>query len=153
MKLYRITKAKYASTAWTGAGASAVGGRWNSAGHKAVYVAESIALAQLEILVHVESAALLSKYVCYEIEVPETLIRRLDASALPTNWQEDPAPDETQEIGDQWLEGGDALALLVPSTIVPQEINAILNPQHPDYDDLIASAVEIPFVFDPRLSR
>ena len=153
MKFYRITKVKYASTAWTGAGANAAGGRWNSIGHKAVYVAQSIALTQLEMLVHLQSSTLLSHYCCFEIDIPEPLIIQLDSTALPENWQEDPAPDETQEIGDQWLDETTTLALLVPSTIVPQEYNALLNPLHPDYDDITEQAIELPFALDPRLLR
>lgn len=153
MKLYRIVKTKYAATAWSGTGAATAGGRWNPVGIKAVYVAGSISLAQLEMLVHVQNTDLLKAYSCFEIDVPEALIAKLQSSALPDNWQEDPAPDETQEIGEQWLEGTLTAALLVPSTLVPQEYNAVLNPNYPDYDNLVSTASEVPFSFDPRLAR
>lgn len=153
MKLYRITKARYATSAWTGEGAERFGGRWNSRGKRAVYVASSISLAQLEILVHVEKADLLESYCCYEITIPESLLVLLDTASLPTNWRDDPAPEETRQIGDQWLVSRSSVGLLIPSTVVPQEYNALLNPQHPEYEQIIDQALEIPLQFDPRLSQ
>ena len=153
MKLFRITKTKYVETAWSGVGAEKAGGRWNSKGHKAVYLASTISLAQLEILVHIERSSVLSAYSCLELDVPDNLIVSLDLNALPRNWQEDPAPDETQELGDQWLEEGDGVALLIPSTIVPQEMNAVLNPLHPSYEALVSKALQVPLVFDLRLLK
>ena len=152
MKLYRITKARYAASAWTGEGAERFGGRWNSRGKRAVYVASSISLAQLEILVHVEKADLLESYCCYEITIPESQLAVLDTASLPTNWRDDPAPDETRQIGDQWLASRSSVGLLIPSTVVPQEYNALLNPQHPEYEQIIDQALEIPLQFDSRLS-
>ena len=153
MKLYRITKARYTASAWTGEGAERFGGRWNSRGKRAVYVASSISLAQLEILVHVEKADLLESCCCYEITVPESLLVLLDTASLPANWRDDPAPEETRQIGDQWLASRSSVGLLIPSTVVPQEYNALLNPQHPEYEQIIDQALETPLQFDPRLSQ
>jgi len=153
MKLYRITKARYAASAWTGEGAERFGGRWNSRGKRAVYVASSISLAQLEILVHVEKADLLESYCCYEMTVPESQLAVLDTASLPANWRDDPAPEEARLIGDQWLASRSSVGLLIPSTVVPQEYNALLNPQHPEHEKIIDQALEIPLQFDPRLSQ
>jgi RES domain-containing protein len=72
MIFYRLVTGRYASEAWTGSGANQYGGRWNHQGHPAVYVSTSIALASLEILVHVKNEAILNQYQLYSIEIPNS---------------------------------------------------------------------------------
>lgn len=84
MKVYRLTKRKYANDL-TGQGAKVVGGRWNSKGNSILYTASSVSLALLEVLVHLPVYSNLD-FVIVEIEIPDDLIvSKLDSSILPTN--------------------------------------------------------------------
>ena len=148
MILWRLTKARCAQTAFDGEGARLYGGRWNSPGRAVVYLAGSLALAALEILVHVRSQAELEGYVKIRVEASEDLVGTVEA--LPKNWQQGRAPDETRAIGDTWLRAGETPLLRVPSVIIPEEYNYLLNPQHPRFSDLTVGEAE-PFSFDPRL--
>ena len=151
MIFYRLTKSLYAADAWNGYGAKQYGGRWNHKGYPTVYVASSIALAALEILVHVAKESLLDNYSLFSIEIPDDEVTRLPDEYLPQNWRQDPAPIATMDLGSGWLESGEGAALILPSCIIPMENNAILNPQHPAFPSYLASVKELPFVFDSRL--
>ena len=149
---WRITKQKHAKTAFTGEGARLYGGRWNSAGRPVIYVAESRALALAEILVHLESAGALSRYALFQVEIDETYIAHIDPSALPKNWRAEPAPKRLQTVGDDWLVSGKSAVLRVPSAIVADESNYLLNPLHPDFSRLQIHGPER-FPIDRRLVR
>jgi len=146
---WRLTKAKYASTAFDGEGARLYGGRWNSPGRAVVYAAGSLALAALEILVHVRSREELRGYVKFRLEFPEELVSTVD-DELPVDWQQGRAPDSTRKVGDRWLEAGDTPILRVPSVVIPEEWNYLLNPQHPHFGK-IELGPPTPFAFDTRL--
>lgn len=88
MIFYRLVSRRYASEAWTGSGANQYGGRWNHKGHPAVYVASSVSLAALEMLVHVHSDTILSQYGLFSIDIPDKEIEYLDKQWLPPDWQE-----------------------------------------------------------------
>lgn len=127
------------------------GGRWNSRGTAAVYLASSESLAILEVLVHLENTAVLKHYALFQLTLQAGDIATLDPEELPQDWREDPAPVSTAIIGDQWLRRSQALALAIPSTIVPREINYLINPRHPAFSTLIKSVIELEFSPDPRL--
>ncbi|WP_039056372.1 RES domain-containing protein [Enterobacter sp. Bisph1] len=152
MIFYRLVTHRYASEAWTGSGANLYGGRWNHKGHPAVYVASSVSLAALEMLVHVHSDRILNQYRLFSIEVADKDVEYLDKQWLPPDWQENPAPLSTMDLGTAWLEANSAVALLLPSCIIPLENNAILNPQHADFNTLLKTVKEHPFSFDARLA-
>jgi RES domain-containing protein len=153
MKAWRITKQGHARTAFSGEGARLYGGRWNSPGVPVVYVAESQSLAALEMLVHLDAPALLlEKYVFLEVDFDASLVIDLDRSSLPKNWQSDPVPEATQVIGDRWVLSGDSAVLRVPSVLVPEESNFLLNPRHSDFGKMGISRPQV-FRFDPRLAR
>ncbi len=134
--VWRIVKAKYADEAFTGEGARRAGGRFNSPGVSVVYTSESLALAQLEMLVHLPTDRLLSTYVAFQVEVPDAYISTLAKTDLPDNWRASPVPLAVQMIGDQWIADGKSVALCVPSAVVPLEHNILLNPAHADFSDL-----------------
>ncbi len=136
ISVWRITKQKHARNAFTGDGARMYGGRWNSPGKLVVYTAESRALALAEILVHLESAAVLSRYVVFQVEVEESSIVDLDRHDLPKNWRTEPAPKRLQTLGDEWLDSGKSAVLRVPSAIVGGEFNYLLSPLHPHFSKL-----------------
>ncbi len=152
MRAYRLVKARYADTALDGSGAKAHGGRWNSKGVPMVYASDSIALAALELLVHLHRGEILNQYRLYCLELPDDRVMSLDERALPADWRRDPAPMSTAEIGDEWAASLQSPALAVPSTVVPSQRNILLNPAHEDFQKLIADATSAPFDFDPRLT-
>lgn len=149
---YRIVKSKYANTAFTGEGAKLYGGRWNSRGRRATYAAESIALAALELLVHLKADQILSAYTLFQLTLDDDQIMVLDEQDLPADWNHQPAPRSTPQIGDEWLDKCPSLALKVPSIIVPEEYIFILNPAHEDYPEVVRRAGSHPFQFDSRLA-
>ncbi len=146
---YRIVKKKYSEGAFDGEGARLFGGRWNSKGNSCVYLAGSESLAILEILVHIEAQPILDHYDLFELQLPKETTMFL--KALPENWREEPAPPETAELGDGWLETNISLALAIPSVIVPREWNFILNPNHSEFERVITQAEALQFDLDPRL--
>ena len=149
---WRIVKQRLASTAFDGEGARLFGGRWNSPGERMVYTASSRSLATLEIVVHVANTELLDSYVILSIEFPEKFVTELDIAQLPPNWRMSPAPVRLQEIGDDWLASKGSAIFAVPSAIIPEERNYLINPSHPDISRLDWSKPLI-FAFDGRLVR
>jgi len=147
---WRITKQKHIKSAFTGEGARLFGGRWNSPGTPTIYLAESQSLAVLEVLVHLDSTAILEKYVLFRVDLDESKVKVLNRSTLPSTWRDDPPPGVTQAIGDGWAAAQNSVALRVPSTLVPGESNFLLNPQHPDFKTVKIFKPQL-FRFDPRL--
>lgn len=149
---WRIVKAKHAAAAFDGDGARRAGGRWNSRGTVVVYAAGSVSLAMLEMLVHLESEELLRKYVLFEVVWDRSLTEELSLKSLPSNWRASPAPAALQRIGDAWITAATSTVLRVPSALVPQESNFLLNPAHPDFSRLSIGPKQ-PIRFDRRLVR
>jgi RES domain-containing protein len=150
---YRITKARYASTAFDGEGARRVGGRWNRRGTPLVYLGEGVAIATLEMLVHLHGPDLLADaYRLIRVLVPEEVALDLPESALRPGWADPASTVVAAPIGSEWVESGASAALRVPSAVVPYEHDVLLNPAHPDMGRLAFGAPE-PFLFDARLAQ
>lgn len=149
MRCYRIVKPAYAATALSGEGARLYGGRWNPPGLRCVYTAGSRALGILELLVHLSPATRGMKFRLMEIEVPEDLI----ATRLtpPSGWDSHPAGSESQNHGRQWLQRAVMPGLLVPSAVVPQEFNLLLNPVARGFGEIRITG-EADFQLDLRLA-
>lgn len=122
----------------------------NSPGTRILYASESLALAALEILVQIGSAGWRVGYSSIPIDFKDDRLQRLDASSLPANWRESPAPSAVQARGDSWARSGASLILRVPSVIIPKESNFLINPSHPEFASLKTGSPE-PFEFDPGL--
>jgi RES domain-containing protein len=136
-----------------GEGARLNGGRWNSEGIPVVYASASLSLAVLEYLVHVEPALVPGDLVAMEVALPDdpALGAVAEASRFPPgDWRTYPAPGWQAELGDMWVADGTFLWLAVPSAIVPEEHNVLLNPRHPGMADVRVIGTR-PFRFDPRL--
>jgi RES domain-containing protein len=146
---WRILPARFASEAFTGEGAWRVGGRWNSPGVRMVYASEHKSLAVLETLVHVDPHRPMN-FLCFRLEIPETVIERSAAGDLPLGWQVEPPASPTQQVGDAWARAGRSAVLAVPSALIPEELNYLLDPVHRDFAR-ITLAKPTPFTFDPRL--
>jgi RES domain-containing protein len=149
MILYRIAKCNYVNDL-TGTGARLYGGRWNSEGHSMVYLASSRALAVLEALVHLPPLLFPDNFCLAEIEVPDKNFFTLDIKTLPDNWATISPPAELKQIGNQFLKETKHLMMKVPSSVVPEEFNYLLNPFHPDITKAKIRSIH-PFNFDDRL--
>lgn len=138
---WRLCRAPFATL--DGEGAARFGGRWNSPGRPVVYLAEHPALALVEVLVHLDLPPedLPDDYVMLRVALPD-----------------DPPPEqaeattEPRAAGDAWLARGAVPVLRVPSAVVPQAANLLLNPRHPAAAPAHIAGRE-PFRFDPRLLR
>lgn len=148
---YRLIKSEYTDSPLSPEGAKKFGGRWNSKGTPLVYMGTSASLVTLEVLVHLHHEEAMATYFLCTAELPENLVQGLPQSDLPPDWKDDPSPASTAAIGDQWVERGEALALLVPSSIIPIENNILINPSHPAFPDFAKSIRITPFEIDERL--
>ncbi len=152
MLLYRISQSKYAKDL-SGEGARRAGGRWNFKGTPVVYTADSTALATLETLVHFPLNLTPKNRALSTIDLPDELsVTVINLEELPNNWATYPAPVELAEIGNDWLQKQDTVALCVPSSITPngEGRNYILNPAHPDFGRVRIIKIEN-YKFDNRL--
>jgi RES domain-containing protein len=147
MRAWRLVTAHRASTAFDAEGSYRFGNRWNHPGVRVVYIAEHLSLAALEVLVHTQDVHLVA-YTAIPVEYDPAWIQNLET--LPDDWQTDPAPASTKDIGSSWAQQGKGLLLRVPSAIVPVEFNLIVNIQHPNFASLEMGEAQ-PFVFDLRL--
>jgi RES domain-containing protein len=149
MILYRIANCNYI-TSLDGMGARLYGARWNSKGNAVVYLASSRALAMLEVLVHLQPLFTPPNFCLVQIEVPDDSILTLDIKSLPDNWQDASSPAELKTLGNQFIKETKYLLMKVPSSVVPDEYNYLLNPRHPDIDKVKVLNTS-PFSFDDRL--
>lgn len=134
----------------SGEGARRYSGRWNSAGTPIVYAAQSLALAALEVLVHVQDPLSVPPLVAIAITIPDEHLQRLPDADLPEGWDLRPPGSRSQSLGDRWYNSRRSLALSLPSVVVPSERILLLNPDHPDFA-AVAIAPPEPFIFDTRL--
>ena len=149
MKVWRLTSRRHAS--FDGEGSRRVGGRWNLRGTPLVYTSESLALAALEYLVNVDPETAPGDLVALSAALPdEVSVKIVPAEDLPRNWRSYPAPPELAIMGTKWAKSLETAALRVPSVVVPQESNLILNPSHPEFAKIVVQA-PIPFTFDARV--
>lgn len=136
-----------------GEGARRAGGRWNYPGSAVVYTSDSIALAALEVFVHMGAGFVPRQHVLIAIDVPDAFVRRAYVPRpLPDGWDTKPDSNIARDIGDNWLREGKALLMRVPSVIVREEFNYLINCTHRDAERLTATTVR-DFQFDPRLLR
>lgn len=152
VRVWRLVKERHAETAFDGEGARIYGGRWNSIGHRVVYASTSLALASLETLVHLDNALPLPRFMAFSVHVSTADITAAALPELHSLSGQLPHLTETRRIGDEWVKAGRHLALSVPSAIVPQEFNLLLNPSHPRFAQLMI-APPVGFAIDPRLRR
>lgn len=139
----------------TGAGAKSTGGRWNAAGDPVVYASETQALACLETIVHLNAGGLpLNRYLV-SLTIPAAVwvhAKTETPGSLPVGWDADPAGRASIAFGTSWLRSTASALLRVPSVIVPDEYNVLINPIHPD--SLAITAIKLrKWLYDPRLVR
>jgi RES domain-containing protein len=156
MRIWRLCREPYAAEAFSGEGARRFGGRWNSRGVPMVYASTSLALAAIELFVHLEPGQIPTDMVSICAELPEgEPARTIEADLLASGWWTDEAASgaqTTQEIGDAWIASRESLAVRVPSVPIRSEWNVLVNPLHPRMSKLRIESAQ-PFVFDARMFR
>ena len=147
---WRIVHEDYAASAFTGEGARIAGGRWNPEGIPVVYTAGSLSLALFEIIVHLEIKRTLHFFKAIPLSFSPDLVQTVSPGSLPPAWNRTPAPPITKAIGDEWVRQAATPVLCVPSAVVPNELNYLLNPRHPDFSAItIGQTIDLPA--DPRI--
>jgi RES domain-containing protein len=143
----------YVAEDMRGAGAKATGGRWNRSGTPIVYCSSSIALACFETVVHLNAGALpLNRYLV-EIDIPDDIwaaAQVLTESTAPVGWDAVPPGKVSLDFGEDWNARKNEALLVVPSIIVPEEANVLINPSHADVARIIARKVRR-WHYDPRI--
>jgi RES domain-containing protein len=152
MRIWRICRARYAGESFTGIGARRFGGRWNSPGVPMVYASTSLALAAIELFVHLEPNLQPDDLVALAATLPQSApVRKLEPETLPAQWWSD---DFTplRAIGDAWVREKSSLAMEVPSAALRMEWNVLVNPLHPAVGTIAIEEPQ-PFHFDARMFR
>lgn len=152
MFVYRIAK-KVVVKDLTGTGAKLFGGRWNHKGTAVVYTSETRALATVEFLVHLCLSNAPSGLMIATLEIPDnTVPEDVPRASLARGWRDYPPPREVADLGTRWAMAKKSLLLKVPSAVVEQEYNILINPLHSDMEKVVLLRVEA-FEFDKRLIR
>ncbi len=149
MKLYRICNYNRAGDV-SGTGAKLFGGRWNSIGTPMHYMAANRALAALEVLANKNTMGGGEKLCLTIFEVPDESILTVSIEDLPTEWRDYPSIPFLKKLGDRFVQEGKYLLLKVPSAIVEDEFNFLMNVNHPLAKKMKVNEIK-PFRFDSRL--
>ena len=154
--LWRIAQEtrEYRADDLSGSGAAKVGGRWNSIGKAMVYTSRSVALAYLESLAHLGREAPRNRFLI-RISVPDRIWEQAlwaKEKDLPRTWRAEPFGQASTQFGDKWLAAGKSILLCLPSVIVPEDTNVLINPAHKDAG-FITGKVHRQILYDPRLLR
>ncbi len=149
MLVYRITIAKYAGKLI----ASGRAARWNPNEVNMIYTASSRSLACLENAVHRSQAGLSGLFTIMTIEIPANLkIKTISLNDLSADWTNYNQMYITQNLGERWVKENETAVLQVPSSIIDEEVNYLLNPEHKDFEQVRIIKTR-PFVFDKRIKR
>lgn len=147
MELFRITSKEYAQELY----APGFAGRWNLAGQKVIYTASSRSLACLEIIVQANRQLKTSEFGTMVIYVPDnSSLQQVNVSQLSPDWNQSVISEECKLIGSEWYKKKYDLLLRVPSAVIPDEYNYVINTLHPDFK-LLKLIDVLPFYFDRRL--
>ncbi|MFS8085604.1 MAG: RES family NAD+ phosphorylase [Acidobacteriota bacterium] len=134
MIVYRISKAKYATRAFSGEGGLESPGRWRRKGQPIVYTASTLSLAALEYFVHLGRTDSKIAFVAVHAIIPDDVAMEVvGAASLPKDWNSSPPIDATMDLGTRWCRDLRGVAIKVPSALVQGEFNFLLNPRHPDF--------------------
>ena len=150
MNIYRVARKRHAESL-DGKGSWLMGGRWNYKGISCIYASESRALAVLEYAVNFLIEDIPSDLTLITFSIPDSE-KIFFPSDLPINWKDIDVPDETRSFGTAILKKAGHLIIKIPSVVIPDEYNYIINPLHPDMKKVsIANIAD--FSFDARLKK
>ena len=151
MLIYRIAPTLYADNL-TGDGPRLNGGRWNHAGIPCIYTSATRSLSLLEYSCHAPFHLIPRALSFVTYEVPEHSIISLNISSLPGDWNKDPHPVSARDIGTKYLKENKGLLIQIPSVVIEEEYNYIINPLHRDMRTVKIIAVK-DFSYDLRLKK
>lgn len=153
LTVFRLGKHVYRTQLFSGQGGLYASGRWSRRGRPIVYTSASISLAVLEYTVNYRRRGWVPATVLGRATIPASVrVETVSPRDLPPQWFAADPPPQLQSIGGQWLERGESAVLKVPSAIVTEEWNYLLNPLHADFRKLKLSLPK-PFSFDRRVAR
>ncbi len=148
MEVFKICREKYSHSL----NASGASNRWNKKDEFVIYTGSSRSLSTLEMVAHRSYINISSQYKLLIILITdESLIKEIEFNDLPENWKSIEAYVELQEIGSKWYRSNESLVLKVPSSIIQQEYNYIINTNHPMFATHIILKDVDDFVWDNRL--
>ncbi len=150
MIVYRVGKTKHANDL-SGEGAKINGGRWNHKNFPCVYTSESRALSLLEYTVNVNIEEIPRALSITTIEIPDSQILMLNEALLPGDWKKVPAPSSTKDFGTRLLNTSEKAVIKIPSSILEEEFNYLLNPQHKQIQFKILEVRDL--VYDVRIKN
>ncbi|STX51560.1 Uncharacterized conserved protein [Legionella busanensis] len=134
---YRASQSTKAEVVFSGEGGLYVQGRWNYKGRKVIYCSQSISLCTLEWLSHNGLSVSGFSYSKYSISIPDELTKKYEIKNLPAKWNTSPTMDITRDFSEEKLfNQPDYLAMALPSVVVPEEYNLVINPLHKDYSTI-----------------
>lgn len=151
MVVYRIGKTIHGNDL-TGEGSKLSGGRWNHIGISCLYTSESRALSVLEYSANVALDLLPNSLSFISIEIPDNSLTEFSLSDLPNDWKNPVSPLSTKNFGTLLFKKAEYLALKIPSVIVSQEFNYLINPTHPDISRVTIKEI-VDFVYDIRIKN
>lgn len=141
---YRSSQVNAIKTIFSGDGGLFTAARWNYLGRKVIYCSESISLCTLEWLSHYGLSVSGFNYYRFSIEVPENLIKKFTPEHLPKEWNTTPATDITRDFAEKHLFLSDKFAALaLPSVLVPEEFNLVINPVHEAFGKILEAAKKL----------
>lgn len=152
-RAWRIIRKKRLLDAFTGEGARIGGGRWNHVGIPVIYVSENLSLAAWELFVHFprKDIKLSKSLVAIPVDIPGSLkIVEIAVKDLNPDWRISPPSNSTKDRGTEWARKGTSLILRVPSAIIPDEYNLVINPRHADFKKIKVGQPQ-PFALDERM--
>jgi RES domain-containing protein len=150
MEVYRISRTKWAGDL-SGEGARLYGGRWNRKGTSCLYTSSSRSLAILEFSVNVSLDEIPRSLSIVTLKLPDQFLE-VAMKDLPGNWKDVPAPGSTRDLGTRLLQEGRHLIIRLPSAVIPQEFNYIVNPAHQDLKLCRILSID-DFVYDVRIKN
>jgi RES domain-containing protein len=149
MNVYRISSAKYSKKLT----ASGTENRWNKENEYVIYTGCSRSLSTLELVVHRAAIEITIPYKLMVISIADEpgLIKEIQESDLPNNWRQTAAYSILQELGSNWYQAKETLVLKVPSALIPQESNYVINTNHPLFSSKVILLEQEDYIWDGRL--
>lgn len=148
MEVFRISSEKYSKKLI----ASGASNRWNKDNQFVIYTGASRSLSALENVAHLNIKPTMKfEVMVISIADDERLFKRIRIKDLPKDWRSDTRYPTLQDIGSEWYITGESLILQVPSAIIPQEFNYIINTMHPDFLTSVSLVRNEEYFWDKRL--
>jgi RES domain-containing protein len=151
--VWRLSSARYTESALSGLGGLYVAGRWHHRGTRIVYCSTNLSLAALELLVHCDIGNPPADMVKVKVRLPDGMSQEVvadPATSIDERWRQLPLSAAAQRFGSTWAQEQRSCALAVPSAVIPEEQNVLLNPEHDEMAGVETVDVQ-PFHFDERL--